>query len=287
MRLRAKLPQKITMKSILISCTLLVIYIAGSSQELYVYTEPASNMPAKSLSAKLTSKFVKGLHSNRTESRIMPEIMLGLNKNWMVHVGATFSDMYSSNVRWESARLYAKYRFLSNDEVHKHFRMAAFAEVSHSVNAVYYDELSLYGDQSGVQGGLVATQLVNKLAVSASTGYLYVTSKRPSYFPEIYPYHAFNYTASAGYLVLPFQYTSYNQLNVNLYTELLGQQSLDKKLFYVDLAPAVQFIFQSNAKLNVGHRWQLNSNMHRMAKKQWLVSFEYVWLGAIKRKLRG
>jgi hypothetical protein len=272
------------MKKIIVACMLLVTYATGSSQELYVYTEPASNMPAKSLSAKLTGKFVKGIHSYRTEQRIMPEIMLGLSKNWMIHVGTTFSDMYSSNIRWESVKLYAKYRFLSKDDVHSHFRMAAFAEVAHSVNPVFYDELSLDGDQSGVLGGIIATQLINKLAVSATASYLHVTTERPKYFPEIYAYDAFTYTASAGYLLLPFQYTGYNQLNVNLYTELLGQQLLDKKMYYVDLAPAVQFIFNSNAKLNMGYRWQLNSNMHRMAKKQWLVSFEYVFLNALRKK---
>ena len=263
---------------------LLVIYITGSSQELYVYTEPASNMPAKSISAKITGKFVKALHNYRTEARIMPEIMLGLSKNWMIHVGTTFSDMYSSNMRWESAKLYAKYRFLSKDDVHSHFRMAAFAEVAHSRNPVFYDELSLDGDQSGVLGGIIATQLINKLAVSATASYLHVTTERPKYFPEIYAYDAFTYTASAGYLLLPFQYTGYKQLNVNLYAELLGQQLLDKKLYYVDLAPAVQFIFNSNAKLNLGYRWQLNSNMHRMAEKQWLLSFEYVFLNVLRKQ---
>lgn len=263
---------------------LLVTYVTGSSQELYVYTEPASNMPARSISAKLTGKFVKTIHNLRREHRIMPEVMFGLNKNWMVHLSTTFSDMYSSNIRWESVKLYAKYRFLSNDDVHKHFRMAAFAAVSHSVNDIFYDELSLDGDQSGVQGGIVATQLVNKLAVSASASYLHVTTERPKYFPEVYPYDALNYTASAGFLLLPFEYTGYKQVNVNLYTELLGQQILDKKLFFIDLAPAVQFIFNSNAKLNVGYRWELNSNMHRMTDKQWLVSFEYVFLDALKKK---
>lgn len=272
------------MKSILLSCALLVAYATCSSQELYVYTEPASNMPAKSISAKITGKFLKGYHSNRTEQRIMPEVMLGLNKNWMLHIGTTFSDMYSSNIRWESVKLYAKYRFLSNDDVHKHFRMAAFAEVAHSVNPVFYDELSLDGDQSGVLGGLVATQLINKLAVSATVSYLHVTTERPVYFPEVYPYDAFNYTASAGFLLLPFNYTGYNQLNVNLYTELLGQQLLDKKMYYVDLAPAIQFIFNSNAKLNLGYRFQLNSDMHRMSTKQWLVGFEYVFLNALRGK---
>lgn len=274
------------MKKIFFACMLLVIGITGSSQELYVYTEPASNMPAKSLSAKLTGKFVKGLHSNRTEQRIMPEIMLGLSKKWMVHLSATFSDMYSSNIRWESAKLYAKYRFLSKDDVHSHFRMAAFGEIAHSVNPVFYDELNLTGDQSGVSGGIVATQLVNKLAVSGSASYLHVLTEKPAYFPDVYPYDAFNYTASAGFLLLPFEYTGYKQINVNLYTELLGQQLLDKKMFYIDLAPAVQFIFNSNAKLNVGYRWQLNSNMHRMSKKQWLIGFEYVFLNALRGKKR-
>jgi hypothetical protein len=133
-------------------------------------------------------------------------------------------------------------------------------------------------------GGLIATQLVNKLAISGTVSYLHVLTEKPKYFPEVYPYDAFNYSASAGFLLLPFEYTSYDQLNVNLYTELLGQQILDKKLFYVDLAPAVQFIFNSNAKLNAGYRFQLNSNMHRMAKKQWLVSFEYVFLNALRKK---
>lgn len=60
--------------------------------------------------------------------------MFGVNKKLMVHLATTLSNMYSLKMQWESARLYAKYRFLSRDEVHKHFRLAAFAELSHSVN---------------------------------------------------------------------------------------------------------------------------------------------------------
>lgn len=139
------------------------------------------------------------------------------------------------------------------------------------------------GDQSGVQGGVVATQLWNKLAVSTTLSYLHVTTPKPKYFPDIYPWNAFNYTASAGYLLLPRSYTNYRQINLNLYVELLGQQTLDKKLHYLDLAPAIQLIFNSNAKLNLGYRFQLNSDMHRMSKESVLVSFEYVFLNALKR----
>jgi hypothetical protein len=254
-----------------------------SAQELYVFSEPASNMPSHSVSAKLSGKFVKGMNAGQFRQRYSPEVMLGLNKSWMLHGAATFSDMYTSNLRWESARVYAKYRFLSLDEVHRHFRMAAFAEFAHSVNDVHFDELSLEGDQSGMQGGVILTQLWNKLAVSSTLSYINVTSKEPKSFPGDFPNQAFNYSLSAGYLVLPVSYTSFKQTNLNIYAELLGQRALDMRRYSVDLAPAVQLIFNSNAKLNVGYRFQLNGNMNRMAEQGWLVSFERTFLNALKK----
>jgi hypothetical protein len=254
-----------------------------SAQELYVFSEPASNMPSHSVSAKLSGKFVKGMNAGQFRQRYSPEVMLGLNKSWMLHGAATFSDMYTSNLRWESARVYAKYRFLSLDEVHRHFRMAAFAELAHSVNDVHFDELSLEGDQSGMQGGVILTQLWNKLAVSSTLSYINVTSKEAKSFSGDYPNQAFNYSLSAGYLVLPVSYTSFKQTNLNIYAELLGQRALDMRRYSVDLAPAVQLIFNSNAKLNAGYRFQLNGNMNRMGERGWLVSFERTFLNALKK----
>lgn len=257
----------------------------SASQELYVFTEPASNMPAHSLSAKLSSKFLTGRHSQRTEQRIMPEIMFGFNKNWMLHIATSFSDMYTSNIRWESVRAYAKYRFLSLDEVHSHFRMAAFAQASYSRNRWFYDELALEGDQPGMQAGIVATQLLHKLAISGTASMLGIFKNDASKgFPDqAYSRHAFDYTLSAGYLLLPRKYSSYKQTNLNIYCELLGQRSTDLNKFFVDLAPALQLIFNSNSKLNIGYRFQLEGNMHRMAEKSWLISFEYLFLDALKK----
>ena len=65
---------------------------------------------------------------NRFIQRYTPEIMFGINKNWMVHLAGTFADMHTNKFRWESVYLYGKYRFLSNDELHSHFRMAVFAD---------------------------------------------------------------------------------------------------------------------------------------------------------------
>jgi len=85
-----------------------------AAQELYVFSEPASNMPAKALSLKYTGKFLEGYHSGKTEQRQSLAVQLGLNKKWMVRAATTISDMYSyPATRWESFNVYAKYRFLS------------------------------------------------------------------------------------------------------------------------------------------------------------------------------
>jgi hypothetical protein len=255
-------------------------------QELYVFSEPASNMPAKALSLKYTGKFLEGYHSKKTEQRQALAAQLGINKKWMVRASTTVSDMYSYPVtRWESVNVYAKYRFLSKDDVHKHFRAAAFLEAAYSRNDLYYDELSLEGDQSGVQAGLVFTQLLHKLALSSTLSITEVIheQRRNDDSPQgLYPYASFNYSLSAGYLLLPRKYVSYKQTNFNIYLELLGSNTLDKRLHFVDLAPAVQLIFNSNTKLNAGYRFQLSGNMHRMATESFLISLETTFLNVLK-----
>lgn len=41
-------------------------------------------------------------------------------------------------------------------------------EASYSRNKAEYDELSLEGDQTGVQAGIIATQLLHKMALSTT-----------------------------------------------------------------------------------------------------------------------
>lgn len=106
-------------------------------------------MPSKSLSLKLSSMFMRGVHSGRILQRHTPEIMLGINKKWMVHGSLSFADMHENKFIWESARIYAKYRFVSLDEVHKHFRMAVFGAASYNRNHLDHNEINLMGDQVG------------------------------------------------------------------------------------------------------------------------------------------
>jgi len=246
-------------------------------------------MPAHSLSAKLSANYIGKLQGsqNRFMQRYTPELMFGFSKKWMVHIGGTFADMHTTNFRWESVYIYGKYRFISNDELHSHFRMAAFADAAYSRSPYHYDEVSLQGDKSGVQLGIIATQLWNKLAVSATVSHIQALDEsrndKVQYIPSRI-YQVMNYSLSAGYLLLPFEYTDYKQTNLNLYGEILAQQSLDRKVHYIDLAPSIQLIFNSNAKLNMGYRFQLNGDIQRMTESSWLISFERTFLGALKKK---
>jgi hypothetical protein len=62
---------------------------------------------------------------------------------------------------------------------------------------------------------------------------------------------------------------------------------LDKRLHFVDLAAAVQLIFNSNTKLNAGYRFQLSGNMHRMATESFLISLETTFLNVLKQHKKG
>lgn len=269
---------------------LLLLFVTGmQAQELYVFTEPASNMPAHSLGFRLNASYnLDRLHTDRITQRYVPELMWGASKKLMLHAGVSFADMHTRSFGWDAVYAYAKYRFLSLDAVHRHFRAAVFAKAAHSNNPFHYDEVSLV-DKSGVMAGIIATGLVNKTAVSVSVSNTQVLGKARTskvlYIPER-NYQAMNYTLSAGYLLLPREYTNFRQTNLNLYAELLAQQTLDRKTHYVDLAPAAQLIFNSISKLNVGYRFQLSGNMIRMAKRSLLVSYEYTFLNVVKKKKR-
>jgi len=275
------------MRSFLLLILLLSLATA-EAQELFPYTEPASNMPAKSMSFKLSGMFGQGVHGSQLDQRYTPEVMFGLSKKWMLHAAVTVSNMYENYFYYESARAYAKYRFLSKDDVHKHFRMAAFATAAYSRNRLQHNELNLAGDHSGVQVGVIATQLWNKLAISGTASIIEVFDEKRNdkTVPQQYAFESLNYSLSAGYLVLPLNYKDYNQTNLNIYAELLGGRNLDWEYekYFLDLAPSLQLIFKSTSKLNLGYRFQLKSDIYRNMKNSWMISYEHIMLNALSKK---
>lgn len=258
------------------------------SQELYVFKESASNLPAKSISLKLTDHYTaENKLYGGAGHRFMPQVSVGFSKKLMLRVATSFSNMHTLAFKYESVSIYAKYRFLSHDDIHKHFRMAFYAEAAKTNAAFHYNEISLMGDKSGVGIGFIATQLWNKFAITATVGNTQVFDRSRGnaviYIPAR-TYSSLDYAVSAGYLVLPRAYTSYKQVNLNLYLELIGQQSLDQAYHFTDIAPALQLIFNSNTKLNFGYRSQLGGNHPRMNTRSWLFSIERTLLNAFKKK---
>lgn len=258
---------------LLLSCGVL------TAQELFVFTEPASNMPAKSVSVKLTGRSPISKYNNFFKQRYTPEVMYGISKQLMVHVSSTFSDFYTPKVSWESWKLYTKWRFLSRDDVHKHFRMAVFAEGSLSKSPFLYTDINLDGDNSGIQGGLIATQLINKFALSVSSSVIKVFAETGEHSGHAdHALKALNYTVSAGYLLFPRNYTDFKQTNLNVYVEMIGMRGLDVKHYMLDLAPSLQLILNSNFKINAGYRFQVKGDMLRVGEKNWVVGLERTFL---------
>jgi hypothetical protein len=288
----------------------------ATAQELYVFTEPASNMAAKSFGARIAYRQFKMEHNNKFNVyRIDPEFMFGISKHLMLHVNAFASNMFQGNLKAEGASLYVKYRFLSKDDIHAHFRMAAFGKIAvinnptqltyseehiipdgsggtinHQIlTSKVNNEIELDGSNSGTAVGIIATKLKNKLAVSGSVSYLYRLNNLQKKKEEIVPWHAFNYSLSAGYLLFPKEYTSYKQTNVNLYAEFLGTSFLgnhawDMKKYFIDIAPAIQFIVNSIARFDIGYRTQLIGNTVRMGNSSFLIRAEYNFLNGLTRK---
>ncbi|HVI45658.1 MAG TPA: hypothetical protein VM802_12345 [Chitinophaga sp.] len=270
---------------------LIIISRLAVAQELYVNTEPASNMAANSLGIRLTNKFFKMEHTGTVGMRVEPEVMWGINKKLMVHVIGYASNMMQSSIRAEGGSIYAKYRFLSLDQQHAHFRMAAYVKGSVIDNPYYpkvdpathsnkpYNnvELDLEGATSGVSGGIIATQLLHKLALSTTLGYTRYMNNIKDNIPYEFSQNAVQYSLSAGYLLLPVTYKSYNQTNLNLYVELLGKTNTDAiaRSSYLDIAPAVQFIFNSTTRLDLSYRTQLAGNMPRNMFNSFLLKFEH------------
>lgn len=278
---------------------LLIVLIGFSTihvaiaQELYVFTEPASNMPAKSIGVRLTNE---GMFKPTFTNRTLAEVMVGVNKNFMFHLQGFISDM-DGNYRVEGGSVYAKYRFLSLDEAQSHLRAAAFARVSTSNRKFPSNDINLEGDNSGWQGGIVVTQLIHKLALSATVGYSSTFDKNdfrldidpmmmlhgPPTNSFYQPNEMINYSLSTGYLLLPFVYKNYNQPNFNLYVELLGKTDPANGDSYLDIAPAVQLILNSRTRIDVGYRFQAAGNMpNRYLKNMYLARVEFNFFNALK-----
>lgn len=255
---------------------MLLVSQTGMTQELFVYTEPASNMAAKSIGLRLNNYFMPERYSDKLNTHLVPEIMLGISKKLMVH-GDVFLSNRNNSLVGEGGSIYAKYRFLSNDEVQKHFRMAAYGRYSFNNSDIHQEEINLYGHNSGYETGIIATQLLHKVALSSGVSFLKASNNGSG---NKFPYSsqeskAINYTLSIGKLMLPKQYTDYRQTNLNLMLEFINQFNLGSGKYYMDIAPSAQLIFNSVARVDVGYRQQMSGSLFRTAPNGLFIRLEY------------
>jgi hypothetical protein len=172
---------------------------------------------------------------------------------------------------------YSKYRIISSDGEDEHFRVALYGEYSTAKVAHDEAEPELEGDNGGYGYGFIITRLKSRLAVTLSSGIIipndYHENRADEYVPS-YIYSttlkygkAVKYGLSFGYLLYPKEYKNYNEINWNVYVELMGKSygvaevtqnneniavlaSPLKAGYYLEMYPGIQKIYNSNSRLD-------------------------------------
>lgn len=260
----------------------MIVFDSLSGQELFVVTDPASNVPTGSLSVRLSNSLFKEVYEDGYNYHLMPEITYGINKNLMVRTSAFISNR-SNSLYAEGANIFSKYRFYSSDDLHSHFRMAAFARYSFNRADIHQEQIEIMGHNSGYETGLVVTQLIKKVALSTTISFEKALDNNPDYeFPSTQSNTATNYTLSIGKLMYPKKYTNFQQTNINLMLEFVGQTLNENGKTYIDFVPSIQFIFNSQGRIDIGYRRELYSNMVRTAPNGVYLNFEYTLFNLFK-----
>ncbi len=80
----------------------------------------------------------------------------------------------------------------------------------------------------------------------------------------------------------PKKYTSLKQTNINLMLEFVGQTINENGKSYLDAVPVVQFIFNSQARLDLGYRKELINSMTRSSSEGFYFNLYYTFFNLTK-----
>ncbi len=298
-------------KAIVFLCLFFIGIPCFFSQELFPLNEPASNVPKGVIGLRATGDAYKEVKQYRNEFglRIMYGVLprlsvsatIGIsnhhgkdfppnlvththNGNQTIYTTSEFERGVNYPFRSNGVYVFAKYRFISLDGHHSHLRVAAYGEGSYLKQAHDEAEPNLMSDTKGYGGGFIATCLKNHFAISLTSGVVIPgaysglspdVSGGPK-IPTVMNYgRALNYNLSMGYLLLPHTYKNYDQLNLNIYLELLGKSyegasvkqygntpipintPLLEKGNYVNIAPGIQCIIKSNLRIDLSMKYPL------------------------------
>src|SRR5688572_31998627 len=129
---------------ILITLFSFLLSLTARSQELFSVTEPASNRAAGSIGFRMDNSLMDETNTSKINYHMIPGVMVGISKSLMVGGDVFFSNRNDA-LSAEGGSIYAKFRFLSNDVVQRHFRMAAFGRISYNNSDIHQEEINMYG----------------------------------------------------------------------------------------------------------------------------------------------
>ena len=172
----------------------------------------------------------------------------------------------TSNSGFNGFKLYSKQRILSTDKQKYHTRLSSFIKYTNhgKWNSPNYkfmkNNYDLDFQDSGLELGLIATQLIKKLAVSVTSGFGVISNKTSDGTYDDKNFNSWHNSISAGYLLFPRKYKSYKQTNFNIYLEYLTSSIISSQYpsryskFMSTVAPGVQFIIMSRSRLDFGYK---------------------------------
>jgi hypothetical protein len=268
-----------------------VFYGNSSAQELFINTEPASNMPRYSYGFRIGSESFSQDHSlkNKTDLEFMYEETGNIMTTVMLH-----ASNYYGTYGYNNFGLYAKYRLYTDDGFKEHFRVAVYAQSAFGKQRNTFADVMLDGGNSGMGAGLIFTLLQHRLAFSSTLGAIvFVPDIHTGTFDinrdEIIYANPKNYlfSLSAGYLVYPRMYESYHDVNFNVYAELLGKYitynipdldfSSQEHGMILDLAIGPQVIINSISRIDLSVRTRLVSSVASFPSPSVLIRYEQMF----------
>ena len=253
---------------------LLFLSFFSHSQELYINTEPASLIPKGTKVVRLHHHSIflneDSEPGSQSSARILiPQISYGISKNIMVSAAFQISNNpfdVTANSGFNGFKLYTKQRILSTDKQKYHTRLSSFIKYANhgKWNSPNYkfmkNNYDLDFQDSGLEFGLIVTQLIKKLAVSVTSGFGVISNKTSDGTYDDKNFNSWHNSISAGYLLFPRKYKSYKQTNFNIYLEYLTSSIISNqhpsryRNFMSTLAPGIQFIIMSRSRLDFGYK---------------------------------
>jgi hypothetical protein len=265
----------------------LVIFLSIPSvmvaQELFIFSEPASTMPKKAIMFRMNSRHYAD--PSGYYYKLNPELGYGLAKNLMGHIEGFYSNWAVQSGAMDGVGMNFKYRFFSADDLHKHKRLALTGKVIYSFHPLSMQWMLEEGNTSLASVGLIYTQLIHKLAISGKINYIKPFTGANVPIDYVTNGELLQWQLSSGLLTFPIEYKNYNQVNVNVYAEYIGQQNLalqnraDLSASHAinhDLGLGLQFIFASRFTTELAYRMNIGGTMNRMTNSMYYFNLEYM-----------